>query len=448
MGRGFALLFALAFLTFAGCAEQGMVDDASGALGERRDFRSAKTAGTTSSWSSFIERYPQSSLREKAQAGLDEARWHETETTNTAAAYFVFAQNYPSHPMTGEAKDRCRRILAQGQGTEEDALNYLRAYPDDADARAVRQGLMALRFAAVSKTSDPDGAFLFVSEYPRTPEAVQLLPSVQEQAYAEAEKTGSRLAYQFFLKRYPTAPQAAQAQAKLGEFVPPEVQRGTPADLKLLPKLRGASAALVRRECQKGLRSRLSASADLYDAEAEELRAHLKELAGSGDSLPRFCAEQALIVPAVARQTTANAVHALAVLMERQQYLNSVLDSPDKIARSAEQTADQAGTMADSSESSELDIEALFGNMTADPKKPDESASKNDREAVRRAQRAAELVKGMSKKDEIAVIAEAANRQADLLVEIIAALEKPKSGAKAAPSDDPSADRPAEGLAQ
>jgi hypothetical protein len=430
MSRRLTLLFALSFLTFAGCAEQGMVDDASGALGERSDFRKAKSAGSSEAWTAFLEKYPQSASRDKAQAALDDAVWRETERTDTAAAYFAFNQNKPSHAMAGEARKRCKKHLADGRGAESDYLDYLRAFQDDPDASALRQALKGVRFEAARKGSNLENRALFVSEYPGAPEAAKLLPDMQRQAYQDAEKTGTRLAYQFFLKRYPNASDAPQAQAKLGRFAAASVPQGNAADLKkLLPQLRAMAPAFARRECQKGLSARLGQFPDLYGAEAEELRANLRELANSGDSAPRFCASLAMSVPAAGRQAAANAVRALAVLTERRQYLESVMTGPDRIAAGAQQTADQADTLADSSESGELEIEALYGNMPADPKKPDESATKNAREAARRAKRARELVKGMSKKDEISEIVDAVKRQTDLLVEVIASLERP-SGSK------------------
>ena len=435
MNRASALAFSLAFLTLAGCAEQGMVEDASGMMAERTEFKNAKSAGTSAAFSSFIERYPQSSLRPDAQKELDDAVWRETERTNTATAYLAFVQSTPSHGMAGESRNRCRKILADARGAESEYFDYLRAFPNDPSADDLRQALKTVRFSAVRKASDPDEEFLFVSEYPKTPEAAKLLGSVQERAFNEAEKANSRLAYQFFLKRYPAAAQAAQAQAKLDQFGAPQVQRGSPGDLKkLLPEIRRASADLVRRECQRSLGTRLRASSDLYDAASEQLRGELKELAGSGNSLPGFCASQAMVVPASSRQSAANAVRALSALMERRQYLNAALASPERIAKLSDHASEQAGALADASESSELEIEALYGNMPADPQQPDESAAKNDREAARRAQQAAELVQGMSKKAELDEIGAATNRQVDLLVEILASLEKPASLADASNS--------------
>jgi hypothetical protein len=438
MSRWSALLFSLSLLAFAGCAETGMVEDASVAMTERNDYKNARSAGTSAALASFIERYPQSSLREQAQKELDDAVWRETQGTNTPAAYLGFARNKPRHAMAGEARNRCRRMLADAKGGESDYFDYLRSYPNDPDADALRQALKTVRFNAVSRSSDPDAELLFATEYPKTPEAAKLLASIQERAYAAAQSVNSRLAYQFFLKRYPNAPQAAQAQAKLDLFGAPQVQHGNPADLKrVLPELRRASPQLFRQECRLGLGIRLGSSANLFGAEEERLRGQLTDLAKmGGTSVPAFCSEQVMVVPPGAQQTASNAVRALAVMMERKQYLNSVLAGPERIAKLADRTAEQAGAMADASESSELEIEALYGNMPADPQQPDESAAKNDREAVRRAQHAAELVLGMSQKDELDEIAAATNRQVDLLVDIIAALEKPASTEAAKSSEE------------
>ena len=434
MSRTLAYLFAASFLAFAGCAETGMVEDASGAMAERNDFKSARSAGTPAAMSSFLERYPQSSYRDKAAGLLDDAIWRETQRTNTAAAYFAFAQNKPKYRAAGESKDRCRKLLEDGHGDEQDYLTYLRAYPDDADAGSLRRAMMTVRYHAVVSAANADSSSLFVSQYPGTPESAKLLPDLQAQAYQTAEALDTRLAYRYFLKLYPTSSEASKAQDKLDQLGTPLLQKGDPADLKkLLPALRRASAPVVRRECRKGLETKIRRSRDLFGPEAEELRAHLKVLS-SEESIPPFCSAMTMIVSPAARQTAANAVRALAALMERQQYLNSVAAVPDRIASTAEQTASQAEAAADTSETSELEIEALYGNMPADPQHPEESASRNTREAARRARRAGELVQGMSQKDEVASILASARREADLLVEILVALEKPSAGLEEQPA--------------
>lgn len=181
-----ACVFAAALLALAGCAEQGMVDDASSALSERHAFREAKDADTSEAWSFFLREYPSSSLRGEAQAGLQAAAWREASQTNTAQGFLAFLRAWPDHPKDGEARDRCRTLLAAGRGSEADYLQYLSDYPNDPQAEDLRQQLEQLRFSAARDASDPMQVELFLEEYPGTTDAAQLLASVSQGGSAEA----------------------------------------------------------------------------------------------------------------------------------------------------------------------------------------------------------------------------------------------------------------------
>lgn len=418
------LIYGFFALALSGCGATG------------KDFSKAKAAGTSGAYDDFLRRHPQSKLREKAEKGKEEALWRETEAAGTATAYLSFLKSRPAkHPKAAEARERARKLLVQGKAAETEYVDFLYRFPDDPGAGDMRRGLEKARFDSLREARDADAYALFTLQYPGAQDAARLGAAVQRRDFKEAEKIGTRLAYQFFLKRYPASGEAEKARARLERFDAPAAQTGNAADLdRLLPRLRRASPGLARRECQKSLSARIRQQGDIFNAKAEELRSQLRTLADSGDSLPDFCGDQRLAVAAADRQTAANAVHALARVMERQQYLASVFSGPDRIAANAQEIGERASTLADDSESQELELEALYGNMPADPKHPEDTASKNAREAMRRAKRAWDVARGMggkSKRSEAAEVLRMMDRQAELLIEIIAHHERPAAARKA-----------------
>ncbi len=424
MGWRATALLALSLLTLAGCAEQGLVDDASVALSERRDFRTANNDGSTAAWSGFLDKYPDSALRPKAEAALEDAAWREAAQTNTARGYLSFLQQRPDNKMAGEARDRCRKLLEGGQGSEADIVDYLGSYPDDPEGESLRRALEGVRYAAVQNASDPNAAALFVAQYPGTPEATKLLPGVEEQAYQDAEKNGSRLALEFYLKRYPRSPRAGEVEKALSGLPSSPVSDGGQS-LALLPKLRDASPELRAQECRRALAEDVRSAADPMSSQAERARSQLSALArGTADS----CGDRKFTVPAPARPLVGAAVRALTDLAQRQARLTSSFAAVEGLAEKAGQIADASSKLADDSESFELELEAYFGSMPADPEHPEVKASRNAQDAARRARSAVELAQDDSvaqKKDAAQELMNRMNDQAQLLTRIIAFYEKP-----------------------
>jgi hypothetical protein len=142
-------------------------------------------------------------------------------------------------------------------------------------------------------------------------------------------------------------------------------------------------------------------------------------------------------VPERRRILVAGAVRALALLQQRRRALNDALTGSDKLASDAQDIGARAAALADDSESQDLELEAFYGSMPADPKRPDDTAAKNAREALRRAKRGYELSRNLGDKADKKAAAEllaTMDRQADLLTEIIAENER-SVAVKAGPED-------------
>jgi len=393
------------------------------------EYSKTEKVGTSQAYTDYLAKFPDSSNRDEALKKRDEAYWTETVAVNTAASYIGFIKKNRKNAHVPEARQRSHQLLAGGTGGEDDYADFLALTPAEPNADDVRQGLEKVRFNALQQATDPDAYTLFVGLYPGTPDAEKLATPIRKRDFKAAEKTGTRLAYQYFAKRYPSSPESEKARAHLDEAGPAAAQEGGDADAsRLLPRLRHASPALIHRECRKSLEAKLLQQSNLFSAQAEELRDKLKEVAGSGDNPPQLCAGERMTTRGADRQTIANAVRALARLMERQQDLASLFAGPDKIARDAQEIGQRASTMADDSESQELELEALYGNMPADPKNPDDTASKNAKEAGHRARRAWDLAKSLDngdKKGAAAGVLRVMDRQSDLLLDIIVDHEKP-----------------------
>ena len=425
--RTCAFLFFFSALALTGCAEVGTVESISSSFSERDDFKRAETKDTSSLWSDFLHRYPSSAHKQRALDGFNSSLWHETQATNTAGAYISFVQSNPDNPNKEAAVSACKQLLLQAQGNEQDYADYLSMRDKDPDAAALRKALSEVRYQSVRSAGDLAGYELFVSQYPGSPQAEKLLPDLHKAAYTEAAQTDTRLAYQFFLKKYPSAAQAADAKAGLEKFPSPASQIGNAAELdKLLKVLRKASPYLVRCECYSTLAFEMRKQENIYTSDAEDIRDSFKQLA-SGEQ-PDACKDQKLAVIQSKRQLVANALQALAKMMERQQYLTSLIADTASIAANAHTIAQKASDMADNSEGAELEVEALYGISPADPQHPDETASKNAKEAVIRANYAEKLATHGSASEQgtqVSSVMALATRQTNLLMDIIATYEKP-----------------------
>jgi|GEM_PF-2884393 len=422
-----------ALLSLSGCAEQGSFEAAQQYGSTRREgaaYDQAAAAGTASAWSGFLGQYPAGAHAAQARAQLAEAQWRELKQRETAAGYLQFLAAAPlANPHRAEAKDRCRALLLQGSGSAQDYSAFLRLSANDPSAGALEQKLEQLR--AQSAGSGP-AAVLFFYQYPGTPEAAKLLPAVYEAEFRRASEVDTRLAYHYFVSRFPSAPQADAARGKLAG-----ASAGASADvsaLDYLPKLRESSPALQRLECRSALAQKLKA--DVYGPSSERWRDALREISSGGNTVPYECRDAALAVPAKARPVVAGAVRSLARLLESQAALNSLFEAPAQIAEKSRQVAAQSGSLADEAESYELEIEALYNNMPADPSHPDDTASKNAREAIERAngawqQSAQDAAGGSGRREAVGRLQRRLDRQAGLLLEIIAHYESPAVSAEA-----------------
>lgn len=401
-----------------------------------QDFARARSADTSEAYAGFLSLHPSSQYRAQAEKHQGAALWRETEAAGTASAYLAFLKSQSSkNPKSADAKERCRKLLVEGKGAEGDYLDFLYRFSGDPSAGEMRKVLAKVRHERIKDSRDPEVYASYIAQYPGTPEAAKFSAALQRRDFLEAEKTGTRLAYHFFLKRHPSSADAGKAKAQLERFGAPARQEGDSDDVeKLLPRLRRASKVLVRRECRNALSEQIARQKDLYGSPAEDLRNQLRFLADEQGSLPGSCDKLAMTVPAAQRKTAANAVHALGRLMQRQQELASVFSGSDKVVSEAREIGGRAAALAEESETEELEIEALYGSIPADPKRPDDTASKNAREAERRAKRAWELARGgrKPKKEEAAEVLRLMDRQAELLIEIIASLEKPAASGAAA----------------
>lgn len=366
--------------------------------------------------------------RARSQMDPGAQRWSETVNAATAAAYLTFLNTASySDPRAAQARDACRALILDGRAAPGDALAYLRLFPADPDAQRVRAALAKLRFAAARASADPDDAALFAAQYPGTADAEALADQIRRREFQRAEALGTRLGYRYFLERHPSAPEAKTARERLAAFASPAIQAGDESDLALLPRLRAASPLLVRLECRGDLQARLRLEKDAFGVEAENLRQRLARLAKAG-AAPEFCSGRPYRVPKNRRQFVAGAVRALALLQQRRSGLGDAAAGPDKLASDAQDVGARAATLADDAESQDLELEAFYGGIAADPKRPDDTATKNAREALRRAKRVFELSRGLgdaNKKKAAADLLAMMDRQAELLTEIIADNERP-----------------------
>jgi len=355
--------------------------------------------------------------------------WHQAEAAGDPASYLVFLKAAPANdPNAAKARGACRKLLVEDRGGEKDALDFLRLFPEDPAADGVRRALERVRFAALKGAMDPQAADLFLSAYPGTPEAQSLAADASRREFKRMEALGTRLAYRTFLKRWPDSSEAAAARARLAAFDAPPAPTGDASDLALLPRLRGASPSLVRLECRAALTSRLRREKDVFGAAAESLRERLFRLSKARAAPSDSCGGADAPPAGPEKAFVAGAVRALALLRQRQQAFAAVFSKPEKLASEAQDIGARAAALADESEAQDLELEALYGGMPADPKRPDDTATKNAREALRRAKRVFELSRARgagARRASAGEVLSAMDRQADLLLEIIAERERP-----------------------
>jgi len=391
-------------------------------------FARARAAGTAEAYGDFIDSNPNSPLRPQAEKALSDALWREAVQAGRPSAYISFLKAVPDvDARTEQAREACRGLLIAGKGTEDEALSYLRFFPHDGSADRIRRALAKVRLDALKNSPGPWGASLFTALYPGTPEAASLAAAVRLQEFKRAEKVGTRLAYSYFLTRYPSSAESQRAKERLTALSPADLQTGEKGDLDLISRLRAAVPQFARLECRQGLAGALARERDQYGSEAERLRARLLGLSRS-ETLPDFCGERVLQVPARERALVSGAVRALARIKQRQKALGALLVDPEKLTAEAREIGRKASALADESETLDLELEALYGNTAADPRRPDDTAPRNAREAMRRAKRgydAAQALGDSARKAAFVDLLGSMDRQSDLLLEIIASREVP-----------------------
>jgi hypothetical protein len=164
-----------------------------------------------------------------------------------------------------------------------------------------------------------------------------------------------------------------------------------------------------------------------YGAAAERLRGEFAAASNSDDIAA--CRNARLKVPEGAKALVGSAVRSLALLSQRRMKLSSLFSGEDVLTAKSRKIGKTASGLSETAEAFDLEMQAYYGYMPADPDKPQEKASKDAAEAVRRARRAFELSQGglvAEKKSEAADVVGLMNAQEDLLVAIIAEHEKPE----------------------
>jgi hypothetical protein len=315
--------------------------------------------------------------------------------------------------------------LLQGEATESDYEVYLDKYADPAASADVRRALMDFRLAAAKQAEGPGAAAYFIAQYAGTTEAARLSSHLSAKEFERAKKLKTRLALEFFLKRFPESAHAEQAQSLLAELPRAEPVQDDGSAGELLPKLRGASAALRGQECLNVLADSVRASGDPYGAAAEAVRSQFAAATDSADIAA--CRDAHMSVPAPSRALVSAAVRALVQISQRRARLGALFQAPDALNVKSRKIGKTAAQLAETAEAFDLEMQAYYGFMPADPDKPQEKASKDASEAGRRAQRAYELTQGgviAARKKDAGEVIDLLNAQEDLLVKVIAYHEK------------------------
>jgi hypothetical protein len=286
------------------------------------------------------------------------------------------------------------------------------------------------RARLVRRSGDPVACAQFEAGYAGSAQAAKLQPACEELEWQAARKSRTRLALEFYLKRYPGSARAAEAQ-KLLAALPRVAAPGDAVDaLELLPQVRATNPALRGYECLQALAADMRASSDPMSRQAEDERAKVFGALRSQD--PSRCWRD-MTVPAAHRADVGAAIRALGSIYQRQARLAAVFGNNDKLADQAREIGGSSAKLASDSEAFELELQAYFGYMPADPDNPKEKASKSAQDAERRAHRAYELAEGgalKSKRDEAAQVLRAMDGEADLLTRVIAYYETPAGSAR------------------
>jgi hypothetical protein len=405
------------------------------------DFLKAQAAGTQQAWGDFVSKYPvdknpqcddcrTADRNYKDALSREENELRQAEATGTAAAYLAFlSARAAGNPHYAQAQDAARGLLAKGEGEEEDYETFFAKFPGDGRLADVRRGLRRLRYRAAKRARDADACGLFLAEYPGTPEAEQLKPTCERLEFETARRMKTRLALEFFLKRFPDSAQAGAASELLAGLPRAETVVDDGGALELLPRLREASAELRASECAAVLADSERAAGDPAGASAEKVRDDFAGFLRSGDV--SVCVGRSLAIPASSRASAAGAIRALAKVSQRQMRLASIFDGTQALADKARQIGQTAAQLAEQAESFDLEMQAYYGFMPADPDKPQEKAAKDAKEAERRAHRAYDEAEGgdvAAKKAAAAEVLRLMDDQKKLLVKIIAYYERPDRG--------------------
>jgi hypothetical protein len=402
------------------------------------DFLKADAAGTTQAWGDFVQKYPvgknpdceecrTADRKYKEALAREEGDWARAQDAGTAAAYLAFLSGRAATvPHFAQAQDAARDLLAKGEGEEDDYRAYFDKFPGDPRFSDVRRGLRRARYRAAKRTRDADSCELFLAEYPGVAESEQLKPVCERLEFEEARRMKTRLALEFFLKRFPESAQAAAATDLLSGL-----SRGDPASadggiLDLLPRLRESSAELRAYECSAIMADSVREAGDPAGAAAEKVRDEFAAFVRSGDA--SVCGGRVMTIPSSTRASASAAVSALAKLSQRQMRLASIFDGTESIAAKARQIGQTSAQLAEQAESFDLEMQAYYGFMPADPDKPEEKAAKNAQEAERRAHRAYEESEGggvAAKKAAAAEVLRLMDDQKKVLLRIVAYCERP-----------------------
>jgi hypothetical protein len=402
------------------------------------DFVKTQTSGSLQAWSDYVKKYPVKGHPGcddclAAQKALDAAlakekvEWSQAQSAGTAAAYMDFLSNRSkASPYYETAQTAQLDLLKKGQAEEGDYLTYLNKRSDDAQAADVRHALMSFRYGK-AKAGEAGQAAYFESQYPGTAEAAKLAPHWAAKEFEKAKANRSRLSLEFFLKRFPDSGHANEAEALLANLPHSEPIADNGEALALLPKYREVSTALRGQECLSIMADLVKATGAPYGAAAERIRGDFASASNVADIAA--CRDAELRVPTGSRAVVGSAVRSLVVLSQRRARLGGLFSGPDEVGAKSRKIGKTSSQLSEAAEAFDLEMQAYYGYMPADPDKPSEKASRDAAEALRRAQRAFELTQGgfiaMKKKDAAEAL-DLMNAQEELLVKVIAYHEKPE----------------------
>lgn len=401
------------------------------------DFVKTQASGTLQAWGEYVKKYPTKNHPDcddcraaqkayDAALAKDNGEWTQAKSAGTAAAYLDFLSDHaPTSPHYASAQASVLDLLRKGQAEEGDYLAYLNKRPDDAQAPDVRRSLLNFRFGKAKASGEAGAAAYFASQYPGTAEAAKLAPHWASKEFENAKAFKSRLALEFYLKRFPESAHADEAKSLLSSLPHSEPLPDDGEALDLLPKLREASAALRGQECLGIMSALIKGTGAPYDAAAERIRSSFASATNSSDVAA--CRDAELRVPPASKALVGSAVRSLVVLSQRRARLGSLFSAPDAVSAKSRKIGKTSSELAESAEAFDLEMQAYYGYMPADPDKPSEKAAKDAAEALRRAQRAFELTQGglvAAKKKDAAEVIDLMNAQEDLLIKIIASNER------------------------